>query len=264
MPKHFNSVSRVCTILQKATSLGTNVPVAAGTGGFGGGGISTTKAIDAWAMVFGIPGESLPERNLQVGVMLGVLYNEIELAHQKTSNTTFSPDLYESAYHNAKACINIETLSQAWDAQIRSLTAETIRSLMFCAEALPNEEQPIAPEDLASLSQQVEQLRSLVNDGKLPEDVKSFLLNQIRIIEEAIRRYPIQGNKAFGNGIVETAAEIALHQDIVEQHSQSEEFSSLGRVWKFIRERNTDVEIILKVIMVGQAAAAFAGHLLGS
>lgn len=260
MTRHFNSASRVCTILQKAAVFKTqNLNV----GGFGFG--ANSRAVDVWSTVFGFPAESSVERNLQVGAMLKVLHNEIELAYQTVKATvSVSPELYEDAYQNARTCASVDNLSQAWDTQVQLLSAETLRALGFCAEIVPDEEQPINPEELASLAQQVEELRSAVINGALPNDAKAFLLNQILIIEDAIRKYPLQGGRAFGSGMAEAVAEMARHENIVKQNSRSEEFNSLRKVWNFIREKNTDVDVIMKVLAGGATIAGIAGKLIGS
>ncbi len=217
MPKHINSAYRVYEILKVACNITGNQPICS-----------------VFADVFGIPTDDARARILEATRLMGLFYAEVEDAHKRMKATDFSEDLYDNAFQAINSYMAITLIFNPWEGQ-RHQICNVIHLLKFCSEVLPNEEQLVDSETLDQLGQLLNELNEKLKSTELPDYVRAFVVQQVAIIEKAIREYKIVGAKAFKSAVYEGAIHYMEHEEEVSEHTEKEEFSLLGRAWNKVK-----------------------------
>lgn len=96
-----------------------------------------------------------------------------------------------------------------WDTNKKKIDLADVRSLLYLSKEFEKESkrnaQLIDQDEIKDLVAEVDALYDTVKASDIPEDVKSFILEQLAVIRHAIRVYPHQGYETLRR---------ALHQNV--------------------------------------------------
>jgi hypothetical protein len=105
-----------------------------------------------------------------------------------------------------------------------------LRSIGESPNLLTEDGTLISEGDLAELSKDIETLRQEVQASDLPDSVKEFIFQQLDIIADAIRDYPLAGVKVFKEAAKDSSFHEAEHSEIVVQYSETPQMTSLKAI----------------------------------
>ena len=131
MADNLNSARRVHTILQTAVALEGKL-----------------KAIGAWVKVFEISEKNTHQKNFEVTKYLQQLNEEVSNIEIQMLKTDFSESLYQPYINKIRSAISPHSLESPWNSFKSYLSPDTLLSIRFCTEILPNEEDEINQEEL--------------------------------------------------------------------------------------------------------------------
>jgi hypothetical protein len=273
MPRHINSAFRVLRVLQRAQKSKTveaapPVETSFGYGSTGAGsgygseadempwaeGLDAPPAprvLDGWADVFGIKEQDETQLTFAVSDKLGLLYREIAVAERAMLNTGISPELYEEAFRDARRAITPTDLTADWKGSQSILTSETLKTLAFCVELLPNEERLLEDGEMDRVWERLEELKKEIDSSELSDDVRAFLRDQIAIIEEALDSYEITGARAFRHALVDASLSYSEHESVVTAHEDAPEVKRLVGIWSTLGKMNERSEVVQKLLGSG-------------
>ncbi|MDP9317283.1 MAG: hypothetical protein M3R24_41580 [Chloroflexota bacterium] len=250
MAPHFNSASRVLAIFEKVAKQG--------------GGQSAEQA---WVNALGITAAAGVRRPLLVAEQVGKIIDEVELVHEYMKGTLYNKDRFEPVFEKAYQALNTNNLQASWNNFQTHLSESTLLGFGFFSEMLPHEEDPIDSAELEELAQQLQELKQHVRESGLPAHVKAFLLQQIRNLLDAIRDYPITGQKVFTEAFGRLSTNIAVNRELIRQYNEEPEFQTnwqrLGDAWGKVRNRVETVQLLYSVYQHGQALGEVIRPLLG-
>lgn len=225
------------------------------------------RVIDTWAKVFNVNMPDSPKRSLAITRLVGILYEEVELAHELTKQTDLPPDLYEDVFFHVYNSLNIDILPNPWRDYANNLNPMVMRSLMFVGQKLDHEEDPIEEEVLNTLLEELDQLEKEVRDGDLPGEIKAFLLRHFLILRNAIRNYTILGKKSFRNAFSQTLGDLGTgpgskydEETLQEARGYWERYTA---AWKVIKDRVDDVEKLSLIVLGTKAVIDVSPHIMG-
>jgi hypothetical protein len=196
MPERFNAAHRLDQILREAQALPQNV-----------------STVEAWTQVFRITGPDPPSAAVEAARMVGLLREQTNEVHRDMRNTAVRQQRYEGAFTDVLNALEVQNLSAQWGNFQQYLRPEVLDAISWCADILPTEEDAIDSEDLTRFQDEVGQFEDRIAGSDLPDYVKSLVLQQVSIIEQAIREYPITGARAFGRGYVNSFVNAAENID---------------------------------------------------
>jgi hypothetical protein len=202
--------------------------------------------------------------------MLGLLYQQVERTREQMESSGFSSDLYEPAFETIYARINPGTLFIQWGDH-REHIRNTLHTLKFCSEALPDEEELIGKDALESIKTGLDDLEISLEVSVLSDDAKSFIRHHIALIRKAIRDYEIVGVEAFRTATYEGYADYVRNLDTVLEIHDKEEFTLLEKTWLRVKKSadlTVKAEKLLtagtKLYEMGDKAADYIERLLKS
>jgi hypothetical protein len=219
------------------------------------------STVEVWTELFGITGPDAPTAAVEAVRMVGLLRDQMHEVRRKMRNTAVKPQRYEPAFENISNALDIQNLSALWRDRNAYLTAEVLAAVGWCADTLPAEEDVIDPEDLARFAEEVRMFGDRVAGSSLPDYVKSFVLRQVAIIEQAIREYPVVGARAFRRAYVECFADFTENQNTYLEHQDEEEMQELRGFWSQIQ---TYAQKAGPWIAIGQGAMKILELMSGS
>lgn len=188
------------------------------------------SALNIWANVFGINVDRSAIKSIKVSKNLTLLHQELEILKEQLTKSSLSEKLYESALINLEEVFSVVNLGQQFAATKSYLNEKTLTSLEYWVELLPNEENLIEEDEINELIKAVDELELSLDQSSLPDSLILTIRNQIKIIREAIERYPIQGAKALRGAATSIYGELVLVKDVLKEE-QTSEVSKLSKVW---------------------------------
>jgi hypothetical protein len=221
MPKHINSAYRVHTILSDACDQPGNQQI-----------------IKVFSTAFGVSNPNGRKLVAELHRLLDLFFDEVERAKQQMVASTFSADLYESAFDIIERYIDHGFLLNEWEGQ-KKMIMTTLQPLKFCSEVLPHEEDLVSEEDFGAIREALQNLDGVLQESTLPEHVKAFFYQHINIIMKAMRDSKIIGAKAFKTAIYEGFIQSVEKEDIVTEYKDSEEMGLLGKAWGGVKKATT-------------------------
>jgi hypothetical protein len=255
MPLNINPAFRVARLLDKAASQQGHL-----------------KPLEVWGRVFEF-GDKYSLYTFEIVKMMGLLYDEVLLTLAKMQATDYSDHLYTEAINNAREALDVGALeSSQWSSKEHLLSIQTRQALHFCAELLPDEEEFILDTELEQLWEQLQALRTAVVDSSVPGQVKTFVLEQIGIIEQAIRNYPIIGIRAFRSALPEGVASFIENREMVRnvldaedvdkevREEVQEQLTILRRIWGQVQSVAEKTGPILTIVNAVQKALELTGQ----
>jgi hypothetical protein len=213
------------------------------------GDIST---VEVWTQVFRITGSDAPTTAVEVARLVGLLRDQLNEVERKMRTTSVRPQRYESAFNHLSNALDVQTLSRPWNQLNQYLRPEVLDAIGWCADTLPAEEDVIDPDHLAHFEEEVRVFGERIADSDLPDYVKAFILQQVDIIEQAIREYPVTGARAFRRGYVNSFVNFTENQDTFLEREDEEEMQTLRTFWSQLQDYAQKAG---PWIAIGQAAA---------
>lgn len=190
-----------------------------------------TSTVEVWTQVFGITDSDAPTTAVEVVRMVGLLRKQVIEVRGKMQNTSVRPVRYEDGLNNILLGLDVQNLSAQWTDYNRYLRPDIISVLGWCADSLPAEEEVIDTEDLDRFKEEVRTFGDRIAASSVPDYVKSFALEQVAIIEQAIRDYPVVGARAFKRGYVEAFFNFSENQNTYLEREDEEEMQELRGFW---------------------------------
>jgi hypothetical protein len=215
--------------------------------------------LDGWANVFGIKEPDQTRLIFAVSEKLGLLFREIAVAERAMLDTGISPELYEEAFRDACWAITPTDLTADWSDHQEMLKPETLKTLAFCVELLPNEERLLEDEEIDRVWKRLEELKKEIDASELSEEVRTFLREQIAIIEEALEGYEITGARAFRHALVDASLSYSEHELIVAAHENTPVVEGLVGIWSTLGKLNERSEVVQKLLGRGIQIGKFIG-----
>ncbi len=213
-------------------------------------------AIDAWARVFSIQTSNQNRRWMAVTQKLQLVLEEVDILEQQMHLTSLRRHTYEDPLEQLRQALDVTALTSTFGEYLQYINDYTLNALDMYTDLLPDQGEPIDGDELDKVAESLADLRHQVErSSELPEYVRSFLLRQIQVLEDALSNYPIVGPAAFLRAQGLGAAIATLEQDVVERYPDNDEARSylkqLGGTWQWVRERVVDVETMQKILTSG-------------
>lgn len=202
-----NPAGRLYEILAKAIKIGKKLPY------------SKTREERKASLVLAeaLEIENTDSREIFDGVsQLFRLIDDTELAIKKIKNV--DTELYLSPIFEIKEAFGTIylNLTEDWSAIAMGIDRGTLEKLKFCADMLSRQQGEIAlnTEELTELYTDIKTLLERVLDAKIDEDIKSFLLNQLRDIEQAIINYKFKGSEGLIQVVQATLGATLMNENV--------------------------------------------------
>jgi hypothetical protein len=237
MPKNVNSASRIVALLRRIPSHRDD-----------------TQTLEVWAKLFGINEENPNKKSAAVAELLAAVYRELELVRVQMREANFSEELYSGAVSKVEQALSTMLLPSAWSQPRQYLTPETLGAIAFCSEILPDEESLIAPDELAAISAQVDELESSLADSNLPPRLRALVKHHIEMIRRALAEYPISGVKVLREATQTAFGEIVEVRETIKANRGAPEIKKLDDVWKRVNQAADAAIKAGKVVELGQKA----------
>jgi hypothetical protein len=184
--------------------------------------------------------------------MVGLLREQMNEVHRKMGDTAVRPQRYEGAFNRVSNALDIRNLTASWGSYKQYLRTEVLDAMGWCADTLPAEEELIEPEDLDTFRSEIHDFAERISVSDLPDNVKSFAFQQVSIMEQALRDYPVVGAQAFQHGSANSFVNVLENRDTFLEHQDEEEMQQLRGLWQRLQELAQKAG---PWIAIGQAAA---------
>jgi hypothetical protein len=218
-------------------------------------------AIAAWANTLGVSKADLLDDRFHTVEMLHLLTRQITLAkNQMHLIGQFSEDTYAFAFDHAQQTINVAGLSAHWNSYKQYITPEVLTTLKWCSQATPADPIQVQDEELDTLEQELAEFKSRVEKQTTNEELRSFVLEHIALIEKAFLEYRIVGVRAFQRAAGEllTSLEDPHNQDVFERNRDKPEVQQVVSIWHRLFQAgqiastlNSAVNLVQKALEVG-------------
>jgi len=189
-----------------------------------------------WTEVFQIHEEDETRKAFEVSRCLNQLYDEIDIIEHLMRETDFSKGLYKQYLDNARHAIVPHGVRSGWNSYNGHLSSDTILSIKFCSEILPEEEQEINPEDIKEIEASIAELEATLADSSIPLVLKRIIESHIIKIKEALYSYNIVGAKSLAEVVKSAYGEVFENQAVFEAAKGTEPVRRLSKVWQKVKE----------------------------
>ena len=245
MPKNINSASRLVSLIK-------GIP----------GHPDNTQTLEVWAKLFEVNESNANRKSGAVAERLSAMYHELEVVRDQMAKANYSEKPYAPAISKVEHAQSMMLLPSTWNQARQYLTPETLVALEFCSEILPDEEAQIAPDELAAIGKQVEELASSLSTSQLPARLRSLVEHHVSLIRRALAEYPITGAKALREAARTALGELVEVKETVKANRNAPEISKLGAVWKKVNEAADVALKAEKLAQLGQKAWAMLENIL--
>ncbi len=172
-----NPAARLLEIINKARSIPGNVS----TG-------------DGWAKLFDLNSKDLPEILLRISDLFQLIY-ETRRAVEELND--YDHQLYLRPIDKVVSAFTTIRFDIEWAHIINQFDETTLYGLSICSDVLSkySKEQPIDEETIKALLKDVNDLQEDVLKSGLPDELRSFLLEQLEKLRSALLNYRVFGSK---------------------------------------------------------------------
>lgn len=191
-------------------------------------------AADVWARVLGVP-EGTTDADSLVVRRLGMLQQQLKALRTalgpKANSPIFKPHLLRLEH-----TFRLRNLGLPWDSAIRNQMPETTREVLGSwAEMLPADGFELGDELEALILRIAEIRRELEVATDLDLDLQAFLLNQLDIMESALRDSRWGGPEPIIEAIDRAAQCLAQNSSLVKGAAEEALVQQVWEVWARIR-----------------------------
>lgn len=237
MPKNINSASRLHSLLEQTLSEADN-----------------TRVLDVWAKLLGVNESNANRKAALVSERLRWMYRELDLVDKQMRESGYSENLYAGAISNIEHSMSAMLLPGSWNSAKQYLTSDTLLSLAYCSEILPDEESQISVDELGQIQLLVDELCASLSASKLPPRLVALIQHHIELIQRALAEYPITGAKALREAARTGLGELIEVKEIAKDSRDTPEMSKLGAAWKKVNEAADIALKAEKLAQLGQKA----------
>jgi hypothetical protein len=200
----FNSASRVADVLLNASSQPPSL-----------------RVLDVWCRVFGITVNDDFRQTDEVIQGLKLLLSEVELVKAQVDSGKYgNPARYGSILAHINQATNKVNFGVQWEKNRQHLDGLEYDLLGVLSDLTPDEER-VQEDALADFAEELQEFKQYAIDN-LEGQFQIFVVEQISIMERAIRSYPIVGAKAFRVGEAELVSNLIANQDVYENSKNQE------------------------------------------
>lgn len=155
-------------------------------------------------------------------------------------------------------------LEAPWQAFKNHLDDATMVALQFCSDTLARQigENKISKEELDTLLQEVDMLLSKILESGLPEEIKSFLVNNLENIRRSIITYRIRGASSLKHVLEGNIGSIYFHREQLEEAVKNEDNKEIFP--KFFTVIDKLSRLVSFALSVKKLSAPIAHLLLGN
>lgn len=245
MKKHINSAYRIINILNKAMTQQEGL-----------------QNLDVWSNVFEINSNNPSLKINKVTEKLLLLENELNNTKLLMNKAPISKDNYKTALNAVQNVLNSNNLFNKWAQQRPILTREVFNLLDICSQLIPHEEDEITEEEINKILNEIEKLKKTIEEGNFSEQLQAFVIQQINLIEDAIKDYYIIGIRAFKSAFYEAHTILFRDQEIIKTDEGKKITKKIGNIWNLISTFSNKIIKTEKLISAGAKLIDFGDGLL--
>lgn len=213
-----NAASRLHDILQKARAYSDG-----------------TRSLDVWSDTFGIPKTDSVNRSIEVALAISLAHGELQIIQLQLQELNRPARLYSAEFQKIeKALASVENLNAPWQHSKPQLGDDVFTALLWCNDALPEEEVLIPQKERDELLKEVIELESAIQVADLPQDLRELALRHISLIKRALWAYSIRGARGLREALHQSVGEIVV--DGKRTDAQPPEMAQLGKLWRKVRD----------------------------
>ena len=147
---------------------------------------SNHKVQDMWAKTLNVPADDRALLLRRLGVVVALSGKIVEELRRRDD---LDPELFQKWRPQVEAVLTALNFQQSSDWVKNSLDNASMVSLEYCAHALKQSTKELKTEELAELLSEIEDVVIELQETKLDERVKEYILERLREIRAAIENY---------------------------------------------------------------------------
>ncbi len=217
MADHYNAAYRVKNIFEQA--LGLRVQ-------------NNDDALHVWATVLNVKDDDENKLAAEVIHRLTHLREQLEMVRSGMKTQEYASNLYDKEIQILLSTTAVRTIRATWhNNHARWVKPEVRKAMQFWPQILVSDEEPIDEGELEKTLSGLLEFRKDVETSDLPDSVRTFILEQLAIIERAFHLYDIIGAKAFGEATYEFQFHLLRHgQEVNKAASDEDSVGALKRL----------------------------------
>lgn len=200
-----------------------------------------------WETAFGLRNDD-PDLIYQ---RLSLIRYELDQVEKKIAEKGFSSDLYLPYIEQIRSVISSKNIDAPWENYRPKLDEIAFLAIRWCSEIIGQE----STADLGGLEKLLEELmkfKTSLEKNKIEGIIYNFVINQINIIEQAIKDYPISGQAAIKKAYKEKYIDIVEKTEDLKDHVLSNNdknyLNQLKNIWeKFDSATNKITNVYKKI-----------------
>jgi len=146
-----------------------------------------------------------------------------------------------------------------WESTKKKLDPADVRSLLYLSHEFDKESkrnaQLLDQEEMTDLVTEVDALYEAVQASDMPEDVKTFILEQLAVIKHAIRVYPYEGYDSLRQALQQNIGAMLLFKERLDE--VSDDYAEVGRLKVVMRHLSNVVSKAADVISIAQPVITY-------
>ena len=198
-----------------------------------------SSAAEVWAGAFGLDEAKAKTDPHEVIQMLSVLRHELDLFEEKMVESGFSDQLFKPYIKKVRSTVSPHNIGATWNNYKSNYSADTILSLRFCSEIL-EAEPSVDFSELEKLLSELEKFKDSLDSSTINGITYQFIISQIRIIENAIRSYPIVGGASIKKAFSEGFADLNDKAEDLVKEEETEVTRGVGKFWKDLKSAGNE------------------------
>lgn len=208
-----------------------------------------SAAVDGWGVVFGLGKPVTPPshaRDAEVMRLLAIAHTEVLRMENllASQGVTIPRTVNEKLY----GLLSPRALQNNWRDVLAQYTPDVVSSLEIFAQVLPQTDAVVPWGDLTEFAAQLRAFRESIRQGTLPENVKTFLLQQLDRIERALREYPIRGEAAFRDAADDIAgAWVSQPSEVQTNREAQADVQKVLTFWSAVAKWGRRVILVAKI-----------------
>lgn len=207
-------------------------------------GIST---LEAWALTFGHDPASAQLNPHEVIDQLRLMHEEIEHLRRQMPQTLFTSDLYEPALQQTSRLLGLTNLAAGWNSYVTIVREQDLLALRWCSQAVETEI-GLTLAELQLLLDSIDAFRTDLESQQMPQPVREFVLHQIELMIQGIKRYPIIGPRAAREAVRRAAGEVVNVDESVLDTVPQGFRAKTGKFWSTLLTRVEGCEKMVKAV----------------
>jgi hypothetical protein len=219
----------------------------------------------AWAHVFGL-NESLPNHEDNMVMLLMSLRQQLDTIRLSLDAYEVPENLTHPGFQRIKDIASPSLINQSWSSYKQSLHTPECRKILEWSSWVLRDEavDELNQDELNALMEQLEQLETKVLISSASIELKSFFLEKIRDMINAILKTKVEGVGAIREVFDKvTGAILTVDEDLVEEVNSSQASGNLLKTFMQTFKNFAEVgDKLEKFIALGNRVGDFVGELV--